>query len=152
MAVTLYSDVATKENAPAGSELLSAQRGDAKVRCVQAVAELAAAAANAEIAICRLHKGDEVLMNSFVMFDDMGVGTSLDFGDDDDSTAVDADRYADGIDTATAAGVFVFNSVVTCIDKVPYTVQKDCWLIAKNLGAASTGTLKATIFIARAGG
>lgn len=152
MAVSLYTDVATKEYAPDPTAMLTPQRAGAKVRCVQAVVELAAAAADAEIAICKLRKGDEVLMDSFVMFDDLGTGTTLDIGDDDDTTAVDADRYADGIDTATAAGTFVFNSVATCIDKVPYTAQKDCWLIAKNLGASATGTLKFTIFIARAGG
>jgi hypothetical protein len=42
--------------------------------------------------------------------------------------------------------------VVTCIDKVPYTVQKDCWLIAKNLGAEATGTVKFFINIVRHGG
>ena len=89
-------------------------------------------------------------MNSFLMHDDLGTGTSMDIGDDDSADA-DPDRYADGIDTAAAAGVFQFNDVETCIDKVPYKIQNDCWLTATNLGAAATGTLKFTIFIVRAG-
>jgi len=151
----VYSDIATKENAPDPANMLSPQRAGAKVYCVQSVYEAAALAANEVIRVCKLHKGDEVLMNSFVMFDDLGAGTTLDIGDDDPGDtggAGDIDRYADGIDTATAAAVFVLNDVTTCIDKVPYTVQEDCWLTAKNLGAAATGTLKFTIFIARAGG
>lgn len=152
MAVSLYSDVATKQNDPANNEMLAPQRGDAKLHAVQCEYELDAVAADTEIALCRLRKGDEVQMDSFIMFDDMGTDVTMDIGDDDDTDAADQDRYADGIDVATAAGTFVFNSVATCIDKVPYTVQKDCWLIAKVLGAAATGTLKANIRIARAGG
>jgi hypothetical protein len=152
MAVSLYSDVALKQSDPANNDMLDAQRGDAKVRCVQPVIELDAAAADTEFALCRLYKGDEVLMNSRIMFDDLGTGVTLDIGDDDDTDAADDDRYADGIDVASAAGSFVFDSVATCIDKVPYRIQKDCWLKGMILGAAATGTLKGTIFIARAGG
>jgi hypothetical protein len=154
MAVSLYSDVATKEHTPDPSNMLSPQRAGAKVYTVQAAIELAAAAADSEIAICRLRKGDEVLLNSFMSHDVLGVGTSMDIGDNDDTTAVDADRYVDGADTAAAADMIAFKDVgaAACIDKVPYTVQKDCWLIAKVLGAAATGTVKFTIFIARNGG
>jgi hypothetical protein len=151
----VYSNVATIQNAPhVGDSFNNPQRAGGKVRVVQASYEAAALAANDVIRVCRLRKGDEVLMNSFVMFDDLGTGTTLDIGDDDPldtGGAGDVDRYADGIDTAAAAAVFVFNDVTACIDKVPYTIQADCWLTAKNLGAAATGTLKFTIFIARAG-
>jgi hypothetical protein len=148
----VYSDVATKQNTPDPTNMLNVQRAGAKVYCVQAEYEADALAADDIINVCKLRKGDEVLMNSFVIFDDLGTGTTLDIGDDDDTDAADPDRYADGIDTASAAAVFQFNDVATCIDKVPYAVQKDCWLQATNLGAEATGTLKFTIFIARAGG
>ena len=99
MAVSVYSDVATIENAPhVGDTFNNAQRLMGKVRVVQASYEMASTAANVEIAICKLRKGDEVLMNSFVMHDDCGTsGNTMDIGDDDDTTAADADRYADGI-------------------------------------------------------
>jgi hypothetical protein len=150
-ATTNYSDVATIENAPTPSTLLSGGLNRARVRVVQATMELPAVDANSLINICKLYKGDRVLMNSFVIFDDLGNGCSLDIGDTDtagEGAAADIDRYADGIDTSSA-GIFVFNSVATCIDKVPYEVGEECWLQGKVLGAGSEGTLVFTIFIAQ---
>jgi len=149
--VEVYSDIGTVENVPTPQTPLVAAKYHGKVRVVQAIYEAAALDIDDVINICKLRIGDIVLMNSFVMFDNLGTGCTLDIGDDDDTVLVDVDRYADAIDTATSAETFQFNDVVTCIDKVPYVIAKDCWLQATNLGAAITGTLKFTIFIARAG-
>lgn len=145
----VYSDIATVEKTPTPGSPLVAAKFHGKTRVVQASYEAAALAAASIINICKLRKGDIVLMNSFAMFDALGAGTSLDVGDND-SAGADADRYADGIVT-TSAEVFQFNDVAACIDKVPYIVQNDCWLQATLLGAEGAGTIKFTIFIARAG-
>jgi hypothetical protein len=55
-----------------------------------------------------------------------GVAT-VDVGDDDDTTAADADRYADGLDVA-AAGVDIFDANASVARLTPYTTKKTCWI------------------------
>lgn len=146
----VYSDIATNQNAPhVGDSYNDSRKEGGKERVVQAVYEADGLAADSVIAICKLRRGDIVLPSSMVMFDALGASTSLDIGDDDDTTAVDADRYADGIAT-TSAGAQVLNQAAV-IDKIPYIVQKDCWLTATLLGAAGTGTIKFFMNIVRFG-
>jgi len=55
-----------------------------------------------------------------------GVATTctIDVGDDDDTTAADADRYADGLDCA-AAGIDLFSANASAARLTPYALQKD---------------------------
>jgi len=55
-----------------------------------------------------------------------GVAT-IDIGDDDDSTAADTDRYADGLDVA-AAGVDLFNANSAAQRLTPYTIRQTSWI------------------------
>lgn len=146
-----YSDIGTIQNAPhVGDSFNSASKEAGKIRTVLASYEADALAADKVIGVCKLRKGDIVLPTSFVMFDDMGTGTSLDVGDDDGGTG-DPDRYVDGLDTAAAAAVAFMNDI-GMIDKIPHVITADCWLTATNLGAAATGTIKFFIQIVRFGG
>ncbi len=64
---------------------------------------------------------------SSVVTDDAGGTATIDIGDDDDTTAADADRYADGLDVA-AAGVDIFDANASVARLTPYTTQKTCWI------------------------
>lgn len=148
--VDVYSDIATKQKTPTPGDPLDVRREGGKDRRVKFSYELAGLAANSVIALCKGYKGEELALGgSYVMFDILGAGTSLDIGDDD-AAGVDADRYADGIAT-TAAGVHPLPAVAV-IDKVPYRFQNDCWITATILGSAGTGTLKGELVITRTGG
>ena len=58
--------------------------------------------------------------------DSAGAAT-IDIGDDDDTVAVDADRYADGLDVAAAAkDLFDANSAAQRL--TPYTIRKTSWV------------------------
>lgn len=97
--------------------------------------EATALAADDVINLFELPKG-AIVHNFIVSFDDLGTGTTLDIGD-----AVDADRYVDGADTATAAG----SKVGILPDGAGYkigTAAGDEIIKATNLGAAATGTIK----------
>lgn len=147
----VYSDIGTIQNAPhVGDAYNSASKEGGKIRTVLASYEADGLAADDVIGVCKLRKGDIVLPTSFVMFDDLGTGTTLDIGDDDGGTG-DPDRYTDGLDTASAAAVAFLNDI-GIIDKIPYVIQNDCWLTATNLGAAATGTIRFFVQIVRFGG
>jgi len=81
------------------------------------------------IRVCKLYKGDQVLLGgSWIGSEDnLGSGVTLSMGDDDDTTAADPDRYLEATAIATAA-IIQLNDAVACLSKVPYRVQKECWL------------------------
>jgi len=61
--------------------------------------------------------------------DSAGVAT-IDIGDDDDTVAVDSDRYADGLDVA-GAGKDLFDANSCAQRLTPYTVRKTSWIQLK---------------------
>ncbi|MFP4477326.1 MAG: hypothetical protein ACLFOY_17315 [Desulfatibacillaceae bacterium] len=144
---TVHTDVATIENSPTPDTYMDASLVRGSVRCIQAAYETAAAGAGTEIRVCRLYKGERVLLGqSHVMHDALGAGVTLAVGDDDDTTAADADRYLEAA-SAAAAGVLQFNDDAACIDKVPYEVGKECWLTCTTGGAAATGTIRFEVYV-----
>lgn len=102
--------------------------------------EATALAANDVIDLFRLPKG-AVIKDIILDFDALGTGTSMDVGD-----GADADRFIDGA-TTTAAGT----ARLGVIDGRNYRVgtnDGDDVITATMLGAAGTGTIKATVFYA----
>lgn len=91
----------------------------------------------------KLNAGDRVL--GFIMStDDLGTGVTIDIGDTHDDN-----RYADGIDVATAA---VSGSVAILVDGMDYVVgtnSGDDILTIKLQDAAATGTVKILILYSR---
>lgn len=71
--------------------------------------------------------------HSTVVSEGIATTATLDVGDTDASgvgAAVDADRYADGLDVA-AAGVDRFDSIACAARLTPYTIASDCIIQAK---------------------
>lgn len=103
--------------------------------------EASALAANDVINLFKLPKN--AVVHAFIIaFDDLGTDTSLDIGDEKD-----ADRFVDGLDTATAGG-----TVITILpDAAGYIVgsnDEDGVIKATNLGGAATGTIKVSCLYA----
>lgn len=142
---TVYSVEAAIENAPTPSTLMDHGQIRGKVRHVTATYEAASLAAASVINVCRLYVGDRVLLSSFIITDALGSGVTLALGDDDSVTAADPDRYLEA--TAAASAVVIqLNDVTTCIDKVPYEIQEECWLTCTTADE-STGTIQFEIDI-----
>lgn len=131
---------------PYGTNIIDASLQGGKVRFIYDYYEAASLATATTINVARLPKGAVVLPLSFIMHDALGSGVTLAVGDDDDTTAADADRYLAAADAASA-GVIQFNDAATCIDKGPYKVQKDCNLTALT-ATEFTGTVRFFIFYA----
>ena len=146
---TVYSNVATIENAPTPPTLMEPNIIRGKVRAVSGHYTAASLAASSIVRLCRLYKGDVVLMGgSWIGSEDtLGSGVTVKVGDDDDTTAADDDRYLAATSLASAA-VIQFNDVTTALAKRPYVVQKDCWLIATFSAHVITGDLRFEVQIA----
>jgi len=71
--------------------------------------------------------------------DGLGTGVTVDIGDNDDTDAVDADRYADGLDVAASGGDF-FDANAVSASLTPYVTQKKCYIQA-TLAVTSAGSL-----------
>lgn len=99
----------------------------------------------------KLPAGSTVI-DVIVQFDDLGTGTTLDVGD-----GHDADRYLDGVDTATAAGKSSMSGStatigpITGVGYVVGTNALDDQIQMTNLGAAATGTIKIMVIYATRG-
>jgi hypothetical protein len=146
----VYTDVATQENTPGGpANALDPQLTRGKDRRITAIYTAASLATGSVIRICKLRTGDYVEMDSWIMHADCGSGVLCQVGDDDDTTAVDANRYLEDTELSPT-GVIQFNDVATCIAKVPYKIQKDCWLEATITNEA-TGRIIFGIHITPAG-
>ncbi len=146
---TLYSDIATIENAPTPSTYEEAGQLRGKTRTITGSYTYAAAASGQTLNLCKLYKGDQVkLGGSWIGSEDaLGTSNTIAIGDSDDTTAADPDRYVEATALATA-GVVQFNDGHACLSKVPYTIQKECWLTATNNGCASvSGDLRFEVFI-----
>ena len=139
------SDVATIEAAPTPSTLMEHGLVRGKMRHVTAKYTCASLPTASTIRICRLYAGDRVLLNSYLFTEDLLTTNTLAVGDDDSVTAADPDRYMEAA-TAAAADVLQFNDFVTCVDKVPYTIQETCWLTCLTSGEA-TGSIQFEIDI-----
>lgn len=146
---TVYSDVGTIQNAPTPSTTIEAGQVLGKVRNVAGYATLASGASGTLINLCKLYRGDQVkLGGSWIGTEDTyGSGATVALGDTDDTTAVDADRYLEATSMASA-GIVQLNDATACLTKVPYTIQKECWLQATTAGATISGDLRFEINIA----
>ena len=136
----------TKGDNPYGSNQVDVNLQYGKVRFIYDTYEAASLADASVIKVARLPKGAVVLPNSFIVHDALGSGVTLALGDDDDTDSADADRYLEAT-SAASAGVIQLNDAATCVDKVPYAVQKDCNLTC-TVADEVTGTIKFFIFIA----
>jgi len=145
---TVYSDIATIENAPTPATLMAPNICRGKVRVVAGYYTAAALASGSVIRLCRLYVGDVVLFGgSWIGSEDnLGSGVTVKVGDDDDTVAADDDRYLEATALATAA-IIQFNDPTACLSKRPYVVQKECWLIATTADAA-TGDIRFEVQIA----
>lgn len=136
----------TKGDDPYGSNLVESNLQYGKVRYIYDKYEAASLATASVIKMARLPKGAVVLPQSCIIHDALGSGVTLAVGDNDDTTAADADRYVEAA-SAAAAGVIQFNDAASCIDKMPYKVQKDCDLTITTANV-STGTIQLHLLIA----
>lgn len=125
----------------AGKLSLSSGIISASVHSATTEYEASALAANDVINLFALPIG-AVILDLIVDFDDLGTGTTLDVGDSND-----IDRYIDGADTATAAGIARLGAIAGRGYRIG-TNTGDNVIQAKNLGAAATGTIKATVLYA----
>jgi hypothetical protein len=138
---TVFTDVAAVEENPTPETYLDVSLSRGKTRCVQAVYEANGAASGTVINVCRLYKGERVLLGgALVLHDALGSGVTLKLGDDD-GTGADDDRYLEAASAATAGAVHLGGSVA-CINKVPHEVGADCWLTCTVGGGAATGTVR----------
>lgn len=149
---TVYSNIATIENAPTTSTLMSPNIARGKVRAVSGHYTAASLAASSVVRLCKLYAGDVVLMGgSWIGTEDtMGSGVTVKVGDDDDTTSADDDRYV-AATALSAAAIIQFNDATGCINNRPYVVQKTCWLIATFSAEEITGDLRFEVQIANEG-
>ena len=147
MTVSVYSTIATIENAPSPTTLMASAINRGKVRVQVGSYTAASLAASSEIALFRLHLGDVVLLAGSWLGseDNLGSGVTFALGDNDSVTAVDADRYLEATAIATAA-IIQLNDAVACLSKVPYTIQEDCWCIL-TVGDEVTGDIRFEILL-----
>lgn len=135
---TVKSDTFTAQEA--GKLTMGSGIIDTSVLSMSCSYEATALAANDVIDLFRLPKG-AVIKDIVVDFDALGASTSIDVGD-----GADADRFIDGAAT-TAAGT----ARLGVIDGRNYRVgtnDGDDVITATMLGAAGTGTIRATVFYA----
>ena len=146
---TVYSDVATIENAVDPSTQMAPGQVRGKVRCVSFKYTAASLASASTIRVCQLYRGDQVkLGGSWIGSEDnLGSGVTLAMGDDDDSTAADPDRYLEATALATAE-IIQLNDAVAVLSKVPYVIAKDgAWLTILT-NDEITGDIRGEIYIA----
>lgn len=143
---TLYTDVATVQNAPTPGSPLTASRNMGKVRIVNAVITFAAGQIGDIVNICKLRPGDEVI-GGWMINAALGASSTLQIGDTDPTA--DDDRYLTASSTSSAARTEFPLAAMTA--NFPYTIATDCWLQAKIAGGAVTGKTIFQVFIARAG-
>jgi hypothetical protein len=144
---TLYTDVATVQNAPhVGDSFNTPQRAAGKLRIVTAVITLASAQIADVINICKLRKGDEIVAG-YMTNAALGASTTLNLGDTDAGGS--ATRYLDATGTSSAARTEFPASNKTA--NVPYTITDNCWLQSVLAGGVASGKVIFTVFIARAG-
>lgn len=141
----VLSDTATIETTPTPSTLMDHGLIRGKMRHVTAIYECASLATASVIRVCRLYKGDRVLLSSYIITDDLGTTNTLTLGDDDSVTAADPDRYLEAAAAASAC-VIQCNDYATCIAKVPYEIQETCWLTS-TVTEEATGTVQFEIDI-----
>jgi len=147
MTVSVYSTIATIENAPTPTTLMASAINRGKVRVQVGSYTAASLATTSVIALFKLHLGDRVLLGgSWIGSEDnLGSGVTLKVGDEDDSTTADDDRYLEATACATAA-IIQFNDAVACLSKTPYAIAKDCWCIC-TVADEVTGDIRFEIFV-----
>ena len=104
--------------------------------------ELAATAADSVIPMINVAAGTTVL-DGYIIFDDLGTGATVDVGDDGD-----VDRFIDGADVSTAAGLTRF-AVGAGGKTFPYTYTAANTIDIKTLGAETSGTITLVVFFTR---
>lgn len=129
----------------ATNDLVSAGYTQGRKRLIYDYVEIANASATSTVKFGPpLQPGWMILPSSYIIHDALGAGVTLTLGDDDSTTASDADRYLEAT-LASAAGVIQLNDSAACINKVPYVIQAKCNLILTIGAATANGTVRAYI-------
>jgi hypothetical protein len=127
------------DRAATGVPARSQEKG---VFCEVATYELAATAASTTINMIKVEAGTTVL-DGYIIYDDCGTGATVDVGD-----GSDVDRFIDGADVSTAAGLSRF-AVGAGGLTFPYTYAADDTIDILTLGAETTGTITLVAFLTR---
>jgi len=149
---TVYGVYRTIYNDPKQSAVVDGAYNNANLHFMYDEYVASSLAANDIIQVGDVLPTGAIVIDIQVQFDDLGTGTTLDIGDSND-----VDRYLDGIDTATAAGKTSMQTSSVTIGPltgrgyVVGTNSGDNQIIATNLGASATGTLKFCIIYATRG-
>lgn len=129
-------------NSDRAASTVAARSQEKGVFCEVATYELDATAASTTINMCHVEAGTTVL-DGFVIFDDLGTGATVDVGD-----GADVDRYIDGGDVSTAAGLVRFGVGAGGLT-FPYTYAADDTIDILTLGAETTGTITLVVYFTR---
>lgn len=129
----------------ATNDLVSAGYTQGRRRIIYDYVEIVSASATSTVKFGPpLQPGWMILPSSYLVHDALGAGVNVTLGDDDSTTAVDADRYLEST-SAAAAGVIQLNDSAACINKMPYVIQAKCNLTMTIAGATANGTVRAYI-------
>ena len=135
---TVYGVNRTKMLTPIGSNILDQGVNKGNVCFMYDTYEASAAAADTVIEVCDKLPDGAVVTKIDILTDDLGTGVTIDVGDQ-----ATADRYADGIDVASAAADTIFPTIT---EIAGYGYQAIAGtsdqLQIKILGSAATGTIK----------
>lgn len=120
------SDIYAKQADPKMGNRVAASLVSAAVLFATAKYTMTGSEAAADIInIVKLPQGTTIIPGlCSVTGDGIATTATLDVGDDDDSDAADADRYADGLDVA-ASGTDLFTGIAGVAQQTPYTLGKD---------------------------
>lgn len=129
---TFYSDLAAKQNSPTMGNRVEGVRASGTLHVATPTVTLeSAVAANDVVNLIKLSENTIIIPELCHVYSD-GVATTatIDIGDDDATTAVDADRYADGLNVA-AAGYDAFTSgTAPAASASRYKLQAESWITA----------------------
>jgi len=153
---TVYSDVRTDLTQDDPSEFVKANQLAGNIRVARGVYEASSLSADDVIEMFALPQGARIV-GGYLYFDDLGTGTSMDVGHaayvdgDGNSVSADPDEFADGVDTASAAGrADVANTLAlganTSVDLDQDLKDNEYVVTCTNLGGAATGTIELVMF------
>jgi hypothetical protein len=153
---TVYSDVRTDLTQDDPSEFVKANQLAGNVRVARGVYEAAALAADDVIEMFALPQGARIL-GGYLYFDDLGTGTTMDVGHAaytnaaGSSVSADPDEFADGVDTASAAGRADVAATLALGANTTVDIEQDLKdneyvVTCTNLGGEATGTIELVMF------
>lgn len=125
-----YSDIAAKQLDPTAKSMADPILVYGDLAYCEALVTLESGVAAADtVKLVQVPAGFRLITSlSSVVTDDAGGTATIHVGDDDDTVAADADRYAVSLDVATA-GVDIFDASAAVARLTPYTTGKTCWII-----------------------